>query len=153
MDESAGIYARESPYLDRYVQVGIAQGRVISVDFPPQPEDNAVMEHAILDRIEAYLRGERDDFGDVTVALTVPTDQRAVLEAVQQVPYGENATVEQVSHMVPGLDGSDETDLRTIREALAENPVPIFVPTHRVRDGPGGSPPAVESKLRGLEGL
>ena len=40
MDEVAGIYARESTYLDRYVQLGVAQGRVISVSFPTAPADD-----------------------------------------------------------------------------------------------------------------
>lgn len=153
MDDSVGIYTRQSGYLDRYVQVGIAQGRVISVEFPNQPDEGVADEHDLLDRIEAYLEGERDEFEDVTVALTVPTDQRAVLEAVQQIPYGENATVEQIARLVPGLDASEDDDHLTVREALEENPVPVFIPSHRVRDGPGGMPPDIETKLRVLEGL
>lgn len=151
MDETAGIYARESGYLDRFVQVGIAQGRVISVDFPHTPEENASGTHELLDRVDAYLEGQRDEFDDVEVAMTMPTTQRRVLDAVRQVPYGESATVEQIDHMAAGLEGDDEE--RTIREALADNPVPLFIPTHRVRDGPGGMPPDIESKLRALEGL
>lgn len=153
MDETAGIYARESGYLDRYVQVGIAQGRVISVDFPTAIEDNVQEDHELLDRIEAYLQGERDEFEEVEVAMTMPTTQRNVLDAVSKVPYGENATVEEVGLMTPGLEGDEEEKSRTIREALAANPVPIFIPTHRVRDGPSGMPPEVETKLRAVEGL
>jgi len=151
MDETAGIYAVESAYLDRHVQIGIAQKRVLSVEFPQTPAADASDEHALLDRIEAYLQGERDSFDDVDVAMTMPTDQREVLTAVRQIPYGESATVEQVGHMATGLDPED--DGRQIREALAANPAPIFVPTHRVRDGPGGMPAAVETRLRTLEGL
>ena len=79
--------------------------------------------------------------------------QRTVLEVVRQIPYGENATVEQIGNLARDLDGDDEADQRTIREALAANPAPIFVPTHRIRDGPSGMPPDIESKLRALEGL
>lgn len=152
MDDTAGIYARESGYLDCYVQVGIAQGRVLSVDFPTQPDEGAGDDHELLDRLERYLQGARDDFDDVAVAMTMPTDQREVLEAVRQIPYSENATVEQLARMT-GHDSEDESEQQSIREALAANPAPIFVPTHRVRDGPGGMPPAVEAKLRALEGL
>lgn len=153
MDEPAGIYAIESGYLDRYVQVGIAQGRVLAVDFPVRIGDNVEREHDLLDRIDAYLQGSRDDFDDVAVAMTMATTHRNVLEAVRQVPWGENATVEQIARLVPGLDADDEEDQLTIREALAENPVPLVVPSHRVGDGPGGMPPDVETKLRSLEGL
>lgn len=152
MDETAGIYARESGFLDRYVQLGMAQGRVLSVDFPTRVDD-VERDHELLDRIEAYLQGEKDDFSDVTVAMTMPTEESEVLKKVREVPYGENATVKQITLMVPGRDADDESDLRAVREALASNPSPLVIPTHRVRDGPSGMPPDVESKLRALEGL
>lgn len=153
MDEVAGIYARESTYLDRHVQVGVAQGRVISVSFPKAPPDDAEPDHELLDRVFAYLQGEREDFGDVAVALTVPTEQRRVLEAVREIPYGEEASVEQIARMAAGLDPEDDGDLGAAREALAANPAPIFIPDHRVRDGPSAAPPDVEQKLRAVEGL
>jgi methylated-DNA-[protein]-cysteine S-methyltransferase len=153
MDETAGIYARNSGFLDRYVQLGMAQGRVISVDFPTTVEDDAEPDHELLDRIEAYLQGEQDDFADVTVAMTMPTTEREVLEKVREVPDGENATVRQITMMVPGRNPDDESDLTAVREALASNQTPIFIPTHRVRDGPSGMPADVESKLRSVEGL
>lgn len=152
-EELSGIYARESSYLDRYVQVGIASGRVVSVSFPRTPADEAESEHPLLDRIEEYLEGTNEDFSDVSVALTVPTDQRAVLEAVQQVPYGEQVSVERLAGMVPDLDPEAGEDVDGVRTALAENPVPIFVPDHRVRDGPSAAPPGVEQRLRSVEGL
>ncbi len=152
MSDAAGIYARESAYLDRHVQIAVAQRRVISVSFPTEPDPDAEPEHDLLDRVEAYLGGEPDEFDDVQVALTVPTDQRAVLETVQTVPYGETATVEQIATMTPGRDPDDDHG-SGVRTALAANPAPLFIPTHRVRDGPGGEPAGVASKLRALEGL
>lgn len=153
MDEEAGIYAREFPYLERVVQLGVAQGRVLSVSFPARPDDDSVPDHELLDRIAAYLEGDEDDFDDVIVALTVPTDQRRVLEAVREVPYGEDASVEQIATMTAGLDGDEAERHDQVREALAANPAPIFIPDHRVRDGPSAAPPDVEQKLRAVEGL
>lgn len=153
MDDTAGIYARDSTYLDRAVQLGIAQGRIISVSFPSAPDDNAETDHDLLDRIDSYLQGASDDFTDVEVALTVPTDQRGVLEQLREVPYDDGITVEQLVRMVPGLDADEESDYKLTREALAENPAPILIPDHRVRDGPSAAPPPVEQKLRSVEGL
>lgn len=153
MQAKSGIYARESPYLGRYVQVGYAQGKVLSLAFPTEPDDEADADHELLDRLTAYFEGARDDFRDVDVALTLPTDQRAVLEAVRAIPYGESASVEQVARMTPDLDASDDDDQRLVREALAANPAPILVPDHRVRDGPSAAPPDVEQRLRSLEGI
>ncbi|WP_121823621.1 MGMT family protein [Halostella salina] len=151
--DDAGIYARESPYLDSHVQLGIASGRVVSVSFPETPEDNADPDHDLLDRVFAYLEGTEDDFADVQVALTVPTDRRKVLETVRDLPYGESVTVAALARMTPGIDADDEEDLRLVRTALSDNPAPLFIPDHRVNDGPSAAPPAVEQRLRSLEGL
>jgi len=152
MSAEGGIYTRESPYLDRYVQFGEAQGRVISLSFPVEPEPDAAGDHDLLDRITAYLEGSEEDFRDVTVALTVPTDRRAVLETVREIPYGEQVSCEQLVRMTSGLDPGDD-DRRLVRSALADNPAPLLVPDHRVRDGPSAAPAGVEQKLRSLEGL
>ena len=150
MGDTAGIYARRSTYLDRYVQIAVAQGRVIAVSFPDDPDGDA--DHELLDRVEAYLGGERDEFDTVQVALTLPTDRRAVLETLRTVPYGETVTVDQLAGMTPGL-GPEGDHAAEIRAALADNPVPLLVPTHRVRDAAGSEPADVAEKLRAVEGL
>jgi len=149
----AGIYARAIPHLDRTVQVGVAGGRVISVSFPRDPDPGSRRDHEILDRIEAYLADDPTDLGDVTVALTVPTDRRAVLEALRSVPRGETITVEGLARMTPGLDADDAEDRETVRRALRENPVPLLVPDHRVSGGPGATPDDVAERLREIEGI
>lgn len=151
--DDAGIYARESEYLDRHVQVGYASGKVLSVNFPAEADEDAEANHPLLDRIDAYLEGEEVSFDDVEVALTLPTDRRSVLESVRQVPYGEQVSVERLARMTPGLDSEDPDDLQLVRTALDENPAPLVVPDHRVRDGPSAAPPEVEQRLRSLEGL
>ena len=153
MDEAAGIHAREHDYLGCVVQVGVAGGKLISVSFPATADDEATGDHPLLDRLERYLDGAADDFADVDVGLTLPTAQRAVLEALRGVPYGEQVTVVRLTAMVPDLDPEDEADQDLVREALAANPVPIVIPDHRVRDGPSGARPEIEQRLRSLEGL
>jgi len=153
MTDAAGIYARESDLLDCYVQIGAAGERVLAVSFPGTPDAEAGTDHPLLDRIEAYFEGEDDDFADVTVALTVPTDQRNVLEAVREIPYGEQVSVEQLTRMTAGLDPEDDDDRRQVRTALDANPAPLLIPDHRVRDGPSGAPPGVVQQLRKVERL
>jgi methylated-DNA-[protein]-cysteine S-methyltransferase len=153
MSDTAGIYARHVPVLGRCVQIGVAQGRVLSVEFPETPPEGAVADHPLLDRIAAYLDGEPDDFADVTVALTLPTDRRRVLETVSQVPYGESTTVEQLLRMTAGLDEDEAEDRQTVEAGLTGNPAPLLVPDHRVRDGPGAAPDDVADRCRRIEGL
>ncbi|MFC4406971.1 MGMT family protein [Haloarchaeobius iranensis] len=151
----AGIYARHSPFLDRDVQIGVASGRVISVSFPEGADADAGADHPVLDRIDEYLDGVASvAFDDVEAALTLPTDQRTVLETLrEQVPYGEDVSVAQLARLTPGLDAEDDDDLVLVRTALDANPVPLLVPDHRVRDGPSAAEPHVEQKLRSIEGL
>lgn len=148
--QEAGIFARESTVLDRAVQVGVASGRVIDVSFPPEPPSDAVPDHELLDRVFDYLDGAEDDFAEVDVAMTVPTDHRRVLEALRDVPYGRTVTGRDLAK-VSGLDPDDEGDSETMRSALRENPVPLFVPDHRVRDLEGATPPEVAETFRELE--
>ena len=151
-EAEAGVYARESAYLERYIQVGAAGGRVLSVSFPEAPDD-ADTDLPLLDRVEAYLEGSEKDFSDVDVAMTMPTDQRDVLEVLRDAPYGEDVSVRALARMTPGLDPDDEEAGQLVRTALHENPAPLVIPDHRVRDGPGAAPPKVERRLRSLEGL
>jgi len=147
--QEAGIYARRSDRLGRAVELGVASGRVVGVSFPDTVADDAERDHPLLDRVFDYLDGSEDDFDDVDVVLTVPADHRRVLDAVRKVPYGRTISVERVAN-VAGLDGDDEADRRTVESALAENPVPLFVPDHRVR-ARGATPPEVAETLRELE--
>ena len=144
----AGLFARRFEPLDRVVQLGVAGGKVIDVSFPDSVPDDAAADHAALDRLEAYLDGETAALSGIEYALTVPTDRRSVLESLGTVPPGETVTVSRLARLA-GLagDGSEAT----VRDALRENPVPIVLPDHRVRDGQGATPPNVAAALRRLE--
>jgi methylated-DNA-[protein]-cysteine S-methyltransferase len=144
----AGLYARAFDDTG-VVQVGAAAGNVISVSFPDEIPPDAGPDHPALDAVEAALTGEADP-RSVEIALTVPTPQRDVLEAVRKVPPGERASLAQVAHMA-GLDPDEAADLDTIRTALGENPTPVFVPDHRV-EGEWATPPDVAARLRDAEG-
>ena len=145
-----GVFAREFEALGRAVEIGVAGGSVISVSFPETPAEDTGHDHRLLDRIDTYLDGDSDHFDDVEIALTVPTDHRKVLAATRNVPYGETVTLDRVARMA-GVDPDDDADREAARTALAENPIPVFVPDHRVRDAPGPAPGDVAERLRGIE--
>lgn len=147
-----GVFARAFDRLGRAVQIGTASGRLVSVSFPESPPTDADPDHPLLDRIGAYLDGEPDDFADVAVAITVPTDRREVLESVRNVPHGETVDLERVVKMTAGLDHDDEGDRTTARDALRANPLPLVIPDHRVRGAPGATPSDVAERLREIEG-
>ncbi|QZY00041.1 MGMT family protein [Halobaculum rubrum] len=148
-----GVFGRQYDAIDRAVELGTASGRLISVSFPETLPSDADGEHPLLDRVHEYLDGAEDDFADVEVAITVPTDQRSVLESVRNVPYGESVDIERIVKMTGGLDHEEDEDLRTAREALRANPVPLVVPDHRVRNAEGATPETVAARLRDIEGV
>ncbi|MFC5278579.1 MGMT family protein [Halorubrum rubrum] len=149
---TSGVFAREYDAIGRAVEVGFAGGRVIAVSFPEKVPDDADGDHDVLDRVGAYLRGDRETLGDVEVGLTVPTDRRRVLDALREVPYGESASVSRLTRLA-GLDDDDAEDLDLVTGALRENPIPLFLPDHRVEGGPYATPADVRESLRRVEGL
>lgn len=146
-----GIYARRFDALDTVIQLGVASGQVIDVSFPESVPDDAETDHGVFEAIEAYLDGDRLALTEVEIALTVPTDQRQVLDALQNVSAGNTVTVERLTKLA-GLDPDSEADRETVRTALRENPIPLVIPDHRVRDAEGATPATVAETLRRHEG-
>ena len=153
MEKAGVICARKSLYLDRWVQLDLASGDVLSVSFLTQQNPAGNPDHELFGRIFAYLEGKRDEFLDVSVALTMPAGQRSVLETTREIPYGKQVSVERLARMTSALNSDSENGRNEVRIALDSNPMPLLIPDHRVRDGPSAAPPRVEQKLRALEGL
>ncbi|MDB2224941.1 MGMT family protein [Halorubrum ezzemoulense] len=149
---TSGVFARQFDEIGRTVQIGFAGGRVISVSFPAEHPGDADGDHDLLDRIDAYLGGERDEFAEVALGLTVPTDRREALEALRSVPYGEEVSVSRLARL-GGFDPDDPDDLEVVTGALADNPIPVLLPDHRVSGGPYATPSDVRSELRHVEGI
>lgn len=149
---TTGVFAREFDDIGRTVEVGFAGGRVISVSFRTETPSDADDDHELLDRIGEYLRGEPDEFTEVALGITVPTDQRAVLEALRTLTYGEEVSVSRLARLA-ALDANDPDDIELVTRALDENPIPLLLPDHRVQGGPYATPGSVRERLRRVEGL
>ena len=145
-----GIYAQRFDDLDTVVQLGVASGQVIDVSFPETVPDDAATDHEVFTLIGDYLDGDRLALTDVEIALTVPTDHRQVLEALQNVSAGNTVTVSRLARLA-GMDEDSEEDAATVRDALQANPVPLLIPDHRVHDAQGATPSDVAATLRDLE--
>ena len=110
--------------------------------------------HPLVDRIRSYLAGGRDDFADVELELEWCTPfQRAAVEAMRGIPYGEVATYGEVA----ALAGHPNAQ-RAVGSVCAANRFSLFVPCHRViaADGLGsyGSlGPGYKQRLLELEGV
>ena len=101
----------------------------------------------ILAQIAAYARGERKRF-DVHLDLRGTAFQRAVWEADRRIPYGQTRTYAEVARAI-----GRPTAARGVGGANGKNPVPLFVPCHRIvaRDGIGGFTGGLHHKRKLLE--
>jgi O-6-methylguanine DNA methyltransferase len=78
-----------------------------------------------------YLAGRRTYFS-VPVDLDVPPFQAKVLAAAEEVPFGEVASYAELARRI-----GHPRAARAVGNALGANPVPIFLPCHRIVRGDG----------------
>lgn len=79
-------------------------------------------------RLDDYFRGERWDFDDVLLDLRVETAfHRLVLMRVRSIPAGTTVTYGDIARDLGNPDRAV-----AVGQALAENPLPILIPCHRV---------------------
>jgi methylated-DNA-[protein]-cysteine S-methyltransferase len=84
-------------------------------------------------QLEEYFAGRRRIF-ELPLELRAGRFDRAVLEAVAEVPYGERISYGELAARF-GLTGED---IRKVGGAVGRNPLPILIPCHRVVGADGG---------------
>ena len=128
---------------------------VLAHDLPVARASTAARRpHPLVDRILAYFGGSEDLFADVSLDLEGATAfQRAVVEALRRVPYGETVTYGELAALA-GHPGAH----RAAGSVCAGNRFGLFVPCHRVVAagslGPYGSlGPSYKRRMLELEGV
>lgn len=135
------------------VLVECVDGAVVHVALPgadvPDPPGAPRRDRTVARRLDAWCAGGAD-LGDVPVDLGragLSDLQRHILLTVRaEVPYGETATYGEVAELA-GRPGA----ARAVGTAMSRNPVPLFVPCHRVVaangiGGYGGGPQGIALK-------
>jgi methylated-DNA-[protein]-cysteine S-methyltransferase len=126
MKETASFY---SEYLARFVSVLIEDEAVQKVTLVPHalPCDMQEATPAV-QALDQYLRGANVDLSIFPVDLgNRSAFERATLQCVRQIPRGSVATYSELAAKV----GSPRA-ARAVGNVLHRNPVPLFVPCHRV---------------------
>jgi len=91
---------------------------------PITPEDK--IHYEISQQIRQYLTGKRRHF-DIPVGVLIYGDQKEILDIVQQIPYAQMITHDQLA------DRLSNSKLKTrISSVLLKNPLPLIVPCHRI---------------------
>ena len=77
-------------------------------------------------QLEEYLGGERKTF-DLPMKFHASEFQRNVLKRVSEIPAGDYLTYSQIAEELGG-----KNMVRAVARSIATNPLPIFIPCHRV---------------------
>jgi methylated-DNA-[protein]-cysteine S-methyltransferase len=77
-------------------------------------------------QLEEYFAGKRREF-DLVLAPTGTDFQRAVLAALQKIPYGRTCSYRDIAERI----GRPKA-VRAVGAANGRNPLPIVIPCHRV---------------------
>ena len=85
------------------------------------------------EELAEYLAGDRTFFTVPVDLSQVPEFDRAALEIVSQIPYGEVRSYKWIAEQLGKPDAA-----RAVGGAMAGNPVPLIVPCHRVVKTDGG---------------
>lgn len=101
-------------------------------DAPPGDPAADVLRRAI-PVMEALLRGERLDPGDVQTDLADrPTWDRTVLDEVRRVGWGQTASYGDIARRIGAPRAA-----RAVGGALGRNPISLLIPCHRIIAGDG----------------
>ena len=81
---------------------------------------------AALQQLTEYFAGERRTF-DLPLKLSGTEFQMSVLQALQEIPYGDTTSYADIAERV-----GRPRAVRAVGAANGRNPIPIIVPCHRV---------------------
>jgi methylated-DNA-[protein]-cysteine S-methyltransferase len=108
-------------------ELWLSDGRVVEIDHP-RPGREAGGRHELAERLAAWFAGSRDDFAGVELELDWCTPfQRALVDALRAVPYGETVTYGELAALA-GRPGA----ARAAGALCATNRFAVIVPCHRV---------------------
>ena len=88
--------------------------------------ESTAMEQRAQRQLEEYFAGRRQTF-DLPLRPHGTDFQRRVWEQLLQIPYGQTATYGEIAKRIGNPNAG-----RAVGQACNANPIPIFIPCHRV---------------------
>ncbi len=108
------------------------------LDFGPgpvsdkMPEPHFELAQRIWQTLETYFAGGGLETTDIPLSMNAPPFTRRVWERMRAIPFGQTATYGSIAAELSTAGAS-----RAVGNACRINPIPIFVPCHRVLDSAG----------------
>lgn len=81
--------------------------------------------------LDAYFAGQNPAASEIPVRLSGTPFQKAVLQVLQTIPYGQTLTYVEIAQLV-GQKLGRPTSARAVGNAVGRNPLTLIVPCHRV---------------------
>lgn len=147
-------------YYDTLIgRIGIAEesGQIIQVVFPNDPQvkfdksfslkETDILEQAA-NQLKEYLQGKRKLF-TLPLAPNGTDFMKKVWNSLCDIPYGETRSYKQIAEAAGNVKAC-----RAVGLANNRNPIPLFIPCHRVVGASGkpvGYRGGIETKLKLLE--
>lgn len=88
-------------------------------------EENILLYDAICE-LNQYFFGQRKNF-DIKLTYSGSPFEMKLFDYVRTIPYGQTKTYEEVAEAIGEPNSS-----KAIANALSHNPIPVFIPDHRV---------------------
>ncbi len=104
---------------------GEAELEELAEAYEVRPGEGTILEEAKRE-LDEYFDERRKTF-DVPLAVGGTSFQRAVLAELERIPYGEYRSYKQIAEAL-----GDPKKARAVGRACHTNPLPLFVPCHRV---------------------
>ena len=107
----------------------------------------------VIAAVERYFKGEAVEFSRIRVALSHQGEfYQRIYEAARQVGWGQTTTYGSLAKEL----GAPPEAARDVGQAMAQNPVPLIIPCHRVMAAGGkvggfSAPGGAATKVRMLE--
>ena len=100
-------------------------GAIVAVDWGwgRDQQETRLLRRAV-DQLDAYFDGTLDAF-DLPLAPPGTAYRRRVWQALCDIPYGQTRTYADIAAVAGGV-------ARSVGQANGSNPIPIFIPCHRV---------------------
>ena len=96
----------------------------------PLAEQSILLKQAMTE-LEQYFKGKRQAF-DIVLDLHLPPFYQKILMEVSKIPFGTTVSYRDVA-----VRSGNPKAVRAAGTANAKNPVPIFIPCHRVLSSDG----------------
>lgn len=133
------------------VTVTEEDGTIVAVTWRRGGRDDSPLLREAATQLKAYFAGDRRDFA-LPLKARGSDFQRAVWDRMRAIPYGETRSYGELAQATGG-------SARAVGTACGANPIPIFIPCHRVLGAggrlggfSGGRGPETKALLLKLEG-